>query len=641
MMNFKNIVLLACLGICSSCLNNGFMDRTPLDQQTVETVFTNNENFKTYMWRFYVNRSFMAYEYSNYNADITDSYSDNTCGQLSLNSTNKYAWDKVVVPTSGGGWNFSTIRALNLMLDNIDKSQLTEEQKEHWRSVGYFFKALDYFWLMERFGDVPYLEHYITDGDKEELYKAATPRRELAAKILELLEYARNHIGTQNDGENTINVDCINALISRFGLFEGTWQKYHGLSTDSEYNKYLQASFNASSELMKKYTELIPSYDAVFNSLSLAGKPGIILYKDYQNTSGYGHLYIRYTRAYALGNHPTADLVKSYLCTDGKPIYTSSVFMGDKSTGDAPMNVEFQNRDRRLYYTVVPPYRIYNSKGKPCTGTAWYPNFKRTEYPEDSRFLDLMNEICAEDGSEKTLPILQWEGKMIGEVPHLADNRYNLGQIYVNSLGGYYLWKYYNTSSDIASGQADTDAPIFRMGEILVNHAEAAFELGQFDQEVADATINKLRKRAHIADMKVAEITADFDPTRDNDIAPVLWEIRRERRVELVAEGFRFRDIRRWKKGEYLNKVPMGVYLNSKTDVENTFHQAQPDINKFPLALDKKESGRIIIYGTAANPQMGIPNPGWLDKYYLYPLPIEDLVLNDKLKQNPGYPQTN
>lgn len=88
-------------------------------------------------------------------------------------------------------------------------------------------------------------------------------------------------------------------------MFEGTWQKYHNLSTDSEYNKYLQASFDASSELMKKYTELIPSYDAVFNSLSLAKKPGIILYRDYQNTSGYGHLYIRYTRAYALGNHPT------------------------------------------------------------------------------------------------------------------------------------------------------------------------------------------------------------------------------------------------------------------------------------------------------------------------------------------------
>lgn len=75
--------------------------------------------------------------------------------------------------------------------------------------------------------------------------------------------------------------------------------------------------------------------------------------------------------------------------------------------------------------------------------------------------------------------------------------------------------------------------------------------------------------------------------------------------------------------------------------MENKFYQSNPDISKFPFALDGEESGRIIIYGTAANPQMGIPDPGWLDKYYLYPLPIEDLVLNDKLKQNPGYPETN
>ncbi len=81
-MNLKNIILFTCLGLCSSCLNNDFMDRSPLDQQTVETVFTNNENFKTYMWQFYVNRSFMVYDYSSYNADISDSYSDNTCGAI-------------------------------------------------------------------------------------------------------------------------------------------------------------------------------------------------------------------------------------------------------------------------------------------------------------------------------------------------------------------------------------------------------------------------------------------------------------------------------------------------------------------------------------------------------------------------------
>ena len=57
----------------------------------------------------------------------------------------------------------------------------------------------------------------------------------------------------------------------------------------------------------------------------------------------------------------------------------------------------------------------------------------------------------------------------------------------------------------------------------MLDYAEAMFELGRFDQSVADQTINKLRKRAHVADMRVADITADFDPKRDADVDPVLW----------------------------------------------------------------------------------------------------------------------
>lgn len=640
-MNVRTLILsLACLSISSSCLNDEFMERYPLDKQTEATVFTTNESFETYMWQFYVNRSFTVYNYNSYVNEICDGYSDNACSQGNINATNKYAWDKVVVPTSGGGWNFSIIRGINLVLDNIEKSQLTEEQMRHWRSVGYFFKALDYFYLLDRFGDVPWLEHYITDADKEELYKPAMLRTELADKILEMLIYAKDNIDVQNDGPNTINKDCVNALISRFGLFEGTWQKYHKLSSSENYNKFLKYSFDASTELMAKYKNLMPSYDAVFNSKDLSNKPGIILYKKYLNTSGYGHSFLRNTRAYALMVHPTADLVQSYLCTDGKPIWTSNNFMGNNETGNASMYEEFLNRDRRLYYTIVPPYRLFDKNGSPIRGNAMYPNFYRGTKESEYKFLDIMNDICKEDGSEKQLPILQWGGKILSMIPHFNQERYNMGQIYCNSRGGYYLWKYYNTSTDIASGQGDTDAPIFRMGEILVNHAEAAFELDRFDQSVANATINKLRERAHIAQMNISEINDSFDPKRDSDVPPILWEIRRERRVELMAEGFRFRDIRRWKKGEYLNKIPKGVYV-TKTEMEDGYVTKDPSIDKFDLVIDGSDAGRVIIYGTKDNPSLGTPNPGWIDKYYLSPLPIEDLLLNKALKQNPGYPETN
>lgn len=639
-MKTKTTLLAVSIALFTSCLNNDFMDRAPLNKLPEEKMLQKNDDFKAYLWRYYENSSFLPLQEYDKTASTIYDLSDNACNQRDVNSTYEWGWDRGVVPTAGGGWDFTNIRGLNLMLDRIDQSHLTAAQKEHWRSVGYFFKGLEYFNLISRFGDVSWLEHYMTDADNEELYAPRMPRKEVAQKVLDMLLYAKAHIAVQDDGANTINLDCVNALISRFGLFEGTWQKYHALSSQAEYEIYLRASWSASTELMKKHPLLMSSYDAVFNSKELEGKPGIILYKRFLETKGYGHMYLRYTRARVLMIHATADLVQSYLCTDGKPIWTSNQYMGHPLTGNDPMHVEFRNRDRRLYYTVVPPYKLNDSKGHPLKGRVFLKDIRRTDHPEDSYFIDLMDAICAEDGSEKRLPILQWEGVAVSESPHLDDSRYNMGQVFCSSRSGYYTWRYYNTSTEMAGLDSDTDRAIFRMGEVLMNHAEVAYELGSFDQVVADATINQLRKRAHIARMVVADIDASFDPKRDPDLSPLLWEIRRERRVELMADGFRLSDLRRWRKGEYLNKTPKGIYL-AKTDVEDARHQGNDaDVAKFSFALDGNDSGRIIIYGTPRKPELGIPT-GWLDKYYLSPLPINDLILNDKLQQNPGWPKTN
>ena len=95
----------------------------------------------------------------------------------------------------------------------------------------------------------------------------------------------------------------------------------------------------------------------------------------------------------------------------------------------------------------------------------------------------------------------------------------------------------------------------------MVNYAEAMCELGKFDQTAADKSINKLRARGHVAKMTVEDITDDFDTARDPSVPALLWEVRRERRVELMGEGFRLDDLRRWKKGDYVNKRPLGVYV--------------------------------------------------------------------------------
>ncbi len=635
----KKIFYIACVLGLFSC-NDDFLNKTPLDQETEKTLFQTYNGCQTYAWQFY---SWFP-GYGKDRNELYDVYSDNGF-HGAANNENKYGWDKVTkanyTSTGSNGWNYSRIRTIQVMLDNLDASSMSASDKEHWKGVCSFFKANEYFSLLSRFGQAIWIDHMLTDSDEDVLYGPSLDRLSLANKILELLVYARDHVKESGDGENSVTPDVVNALISRFGLFEGTWQKYHHIEGGDPV-KYLQASLDASSVLLPKYP-IHSNYNEVFNSYDLSGIKEVLLYKIYVPNKG--HSLIRINGSSESWQEASSDMIQSYLCEDGKPIWTSDRYEGNPLTGNDVMNVEFRNRDYRLYYSICPPFRVNTSistqkwiRERPITDF-----YDKTGSEQDEEYIQLMDEINAGSSIGKFLPVLQWNDEIVREQPHFR-GRYQMGQGYSASNGGYYPWKYY--TPDNQNAYSDTDAPIFRMGEVLVNHAEAAWELGIFDQSVADNTINKLRVRAHVAPMTVSQIDANFDPTRDKggyvsvndpvegpedyEVDPVLWEIRRERRVELYAEGFRFDDLRRWAKGHYISKTQYGAYVK-KTDYENERYVTDPDVNKFNLQIvdDGTGGGRICLFGT--------PNPGWLNKYYLYPIPINDLTLNNNLQQNPGY----
>lgn len=629
-------ILINLFTICvlfQSCLNDQYLERLPLDKQTEETVFVSYDNFKTYSWKFYTyltpHAGPTAISGGPNARYIFDSYSDN--GYFGYPGyENPWVWpEKTVVPSTSNEWNipYERIRAINILLDNIDKSPMKDSDKAHWRSIGYFFKANEYYRLIAHFGDAIWLDKTVKDTDDDILYSARMNRLELASKVLDMLLFAKDNIYVTGDGENTINRDVVCALISRFGLFEGTWEKYHGLSDGK---KYLQSSFDASKELIEKHPDVHEHYDEVFNSEELRGKKGILLYNNFLS-DGKGHNMTRYVRTSSHYGEISSDGVAAYLCQDGRPIYTSPLFTGNKETGDADIYTEFRNRDYRLYFNVCPPYKV----NSPSATNTDMSKVEHTGKPEDREYIDLMSRISNTNGSSKTLPMLQWAGQIVREVPHFRLNAYNMGQGYMSSYGGYYVWKYYNTVTPVNSAGSlnSTDFALFRMGEVMVNHAEAAWELGLFNQTVADATINVLRKRAHVKDMLIAEIDGDFDPKRDKSIDPVLWEIRRERRVELMFEGYRFDDLRRWKKAEYMNAQQYGVYIK-KSDLEDERHMgAAANIDNFRLQLDRNgDEGRIVFFNKPA---------GWLDRHYLFPLPSNELLLNKDLTQNAGYPRSN
>lgn len=71
----------------------------------------------------------------------------------------QWAYQKAKATDEVKEWDYDYIRRVNLMLDNIDGSQMNDTEKEHWRSVGYFFRSYKYFQMLSRFGDIPWVEN--------------------------------------------------------------------------------------------------------------------------------------------------------------------------------------------------------------------------------------------------------------------------------------------------------------------------------------------------------------------------------------------------------------------------------------------------------------------------------------------------
>ena len=125
-------------------------------------------------------------------------------------SSNNYAYQKITSTATGNGWSFGYLRRINMMLTHIDGSNLTDVEKNHWKAVGYFFHSYWYMELINRFGDIPWIETVLND-ESPEAYGPRVARKEVADKVLDRLKWAEENIGDfqSRDGDNTINRDCI------------------------------------------------------------------------------------------------------------------------------------------------------------------------------------------------------------------------------------------------------------------------------------------------------------------------------------------------------------------------------------------------------------------------------------------------
>lgn len=579
----SKIYIVAALVVLFSACKKEFLERGPLDQMEDGNYWTNEKNVRTFAYGFYptyFNAYGAAWTWGDYfyqGQSLNDDFGPTSPPQFTR-----------VIPSSGGGWSFTLVRKANVMIDRVQRVPgLDDATRNHWSGIGRFFRGMAYHRLVKSFGDVPYYNRELLTTDETELYKPRDPRELVMDSVLADFQYAAANVRA-SDGDKGLNVTrwVVLAYMSRIFLFEGTWQKYHE-QNQAKANEYLEAAKWAANEVITNggYS-FSHTYRESFNSLDLSVNKEMIMYRRYA-TGLLTHALMSYVNGEGQTG-PNKDLMESYLCTDGRPIGISTVYAGDKTNEEVRTN-----RDPRMLGTFNPELRPQGSIGR------------------------------------------------------------------YNSLGvsttGYATWKFLNDDlRDKPEGQSNVNpihGPVIRYGEVLVTYAEACAELGTLTQADLDKSINVLRNRPSGTDPKlpplevvgglpaVGGVTYD-DPERDPTVSPLIWEIRRERRVELTMEGYRLDDLRRWKKLNYVDMV------------------ANPDINRGAWInraewLKPDPPGGTWLSGvtlTGADEGYIIPAPSTAtlrvfteDKVYLNPLPLDQIKLyQDKgveLVQNPGWTQ--
>ena len=493
---------------------------------------------------------------------------DNNSDNMVPQNINTFLAGTYTVPGSGGGWasgDWANIRSCNYFLEHYSRAETSF--KERYAGEVRFFRALFYWYKVVNFGDVPLLLKAL-DDNSEELYGPREKREKVMDEVvLEDLKFAVANLPEKNQAAaGRLHKDAARALMSRICLWEGTYRKYRNIEGA---DTYLDACVKASEELMDAGYDIYSTgntdedYRNLFIQKDLRSNREAIFYRAYI-TDKNTHNYTRQASENNTGM--SKDFVDSYLfLDDGKPIGLTSHPYDDSTPAK-----ECEGRDPRYTQTIATP------------------------------------------GFIMTLPDLAVN------LPAIGTSRTSTG-----------YWNIKGRSSDLAqfnADKSDLDLFIFRYAEVLLNYAEAKYELtGSLTIAELDKSINLIRDRVGMPHLTT---NPDADPNAVNygyTVAPLLYEIRRERRIELVGEGFRFNDIIRWKAGKLIEgvKTIRGMKL---TDELRSQYADPSSLNN--IAVD--DDYYIIVYPSIATTRK------WNDKSYLYPLPTDE---KDRChyEQNPGW----
>ena len=572
-MKLKQYIKAACLfsfvAVTTSC-----MDLEPLSDLGDNLVWDNAANFQLFANQFYswphdFDRAVSDEPHSDYRSDL-----------VAGSSMNVYSQGTNAIPATDANYTklYKRIYYTNLLLKNAESFDVPADIIVPVAEAK-FFRAYSHFELVQLYGDAIILTEPL-DLDSEKLYGKRNDRGEVIDQVIKDLKDAVGGLPETSSEAGRLNKYIAYAMLSRVALYEGTWQKFHTNGKDATSNtsrstELLTIAKDAANEVIKGgkyqlfYNEKLgnESYRYMFTledgaqcnpaNLSKSDNTEYIFVKRHRNGDKTAWNLTHGMVANAC--YVTRKLANMYLCSDGLPIGKSSKFQQYAGVTD-----EFQNRDNRMGNNMLYHGQQYwNNDGK------W-----RTTWTD----ADLTSSLTAN----------------------------------VRSGSGYQNRKW-GTERQVEDYYESYDFPVIRYAEVLLNYAEAVYELnGTITDSELDYSLNKVRLRVNPNMPKLSSTLVSANNLSMRE------EIRRERTVELVLEGFRIDDLKRWATApDEMPQDMLGV------QVTGTWFETNWTDHKRSLSSD----GCLILYSDRT----------WNDKLYLYPLPSDQLQLNPQLEQNPGW----
>lgn len=631
----------------TSC--NGFLDQEPMSTLSPEQYLTTEDNIGAYATDLY--NTFPGHDLDVWGRWSDDSHTDN---MAYATPSDIFAPGYYRVSQTGGSYSFTEIYRCNYFLSFVlplyNSGEITgsEANIRHYIGEVYFFRAWNYFNKLKALGDFPIVKEPVEDNlEKLTAASKRSPRNEVARFILDDLDMAISYMSDVPPvgGTNRLSKDCAHLMKSRVALYEGTWLKYFegtafvpngtdwpgaqkdynaGYSypsgnIDSEVKYFLEIAMKESKIIADKYTltentglfqnsadaPANPYFD-MFGATDMSQYSEVLLWRAYNESVGVSNSVVEFAAAANCGNGITKSMVDAFVMSDGTPVYASNDY-----PGDADLLHITDGRDSRAQIFIKKPGDL---------------NLHSTGGPE-SYVIEPWPKVTQATASMKYTT-------------------------------GYAIRKGLNfDGAQSLRNKSEVGYIIFRAVEAYLNYIEASYELnGNIDSD-ADRYWTAVRNRAKAGDYNVTIKATDMEIEKLTDwgaysagklVDETLFNIRRERRCELMAEGFRNADVRRWRSLDQMIDEPyhiLGVNLYDGLSENQDFL----DSNSGGLIPGENVSPES--FGKYLAPYHVLPNNRvyngyrWMMAHYLDPIAVQHFLITGNgdvnaspLYQNPGWP---